>query len=124
MKRLVWKKTDPPDFKNVPEKAGIYIISTRQENDHAYEVKYVGQTDNLRSRVSEHWSKKEKNKDLKAHISENFIMKLNYAEVASKPDREGMFQYMYDLFDPPYNGKLGSANAVVKCTLPEVRKHS
>ena len=123
MKRLVWKKTDPPDFKNIPEKAGVYIISTRQGTDHAYEVKYVGQTDKLRTRITEHWSKKEKNKELKAHIAENFIMKLNYALVDSKSEREGMMLYMCQIFDPPYNEKYSSSRPVVECSLPEVRKH-
>ena len=123
MKILQWKKTDPPKFDNVPEKPGIYIISTRQEVDGQYEVKYIGQTDNLRSRANEHWSKKETNTELKAHLAEEYAMKFNYAEVALKPDREGMLLYMHQVYDPPFNPKAPLGEKVVKCTLPEsVRK--
>ena len=123
MKRLVWKKTEPPYFSTVPEKAGIYIISTRQETDHAYEVKFVGQADNLRARVMEHWSRKEKNKDLKAHLAENFVMKFNYAEVESRAEREGMLYYMYEIYDPLYNRGSPRGKTTIDCSLPEVRKH-
>ena len=124
MKILKWKKTEPPKFENVPEKAGIYIISTRQEADHQYEVKYIGQTDNLRTRADEHWSKNEKNAELKAHLAEKYVMKLNYAEVASKQDRQGMLLYMHQVYDPPFNPKAPPGDNVIQCTLPEsVRKH-
>ena len=124
MKRLIWKKTDPPNFENVPEKAGIYIISTRQEADHAFEVKYVDQANNLRTRIKEHWSKKEKNLKLKAHISEGYIMKLNYSEVNSQADRDGMVTYMQQIFEPPFNSGSPQGNIVINCSLPEVRKQS
>ena len=124
MKILQWKKTDPPKFENVPEKAGVYIISTRQEVDGQYEVKYIGQTDNLRSRVNEHWSKKETNSELKAHLAEDYVMKLNYTEIASKADREGILLYMYQVYDPPFNHKPPPGQNVIKCALPEsTRKH-
>ena len=124
MKRLDWRKTEPPDFMNVPEKAGIYIISTRQETDHEYEAKYVGQADNLQARAKEHWSKKEKNKELKAHIAERYVMKFNYSIIESRLDREGMELYLYKIFDPPLNQNSPRGKTAVKCTLPDVRKHS
>ena len=122
MRVLTWKKTEPPDFKLVPEKAGIYIISTRQETDHEYEVKYVGKASNLRARVTEHWSKNEKNAELKAHIAEKYIMKFNYSEVESEAEREGMELYMYNIYHPPFNHSRPSGDEVVMCTLPAVRK--
>ena len=124
MIRLVWKKTDPPFFDTVPEKAGVYIISTRQETDHEYEVKYVGHADNLRTRVKEHWSKKEKNIELKTHIAQNYVMKFNYAEVASKSDREGIAQYMYEIFRPPFNRISPQGKTPIHCSLPAVRKQA
>ena len=122
MKSIEWRFTEPPNFKNVPEKPGIYIISTRQEVDHAYEVKYVGQADNLRARVLEHWSKNEQNKALKDHIAEDYVMKFNYSLVESKPHRDGMELYMYNIYKPPFNLKLPKGEEVVKCKLPPVRK--
>ena len=122
MIRLKWNKTEPPNFLNVPERPGIYIISTRQETDHEYEVKYVGQADNLLARVKEHWSKKEKNPGLKSHIAEKYIMKFNFSIVNSKPEREGMELYLYEIFKPPFNKKPSSAKTAINCTLPDVRK--
>ena len=122
MKVLKWKFAEPPNFKSVPEKAGIYIISTRQEVDKAYEVKYVGQAENLRTRANDHWSKKEPNQELREHIAEDYIMKFNYSEIDSKSDRDGMELYMHQIYDPPYNRKTPPGETVVKCTLPGVRK--
>jgi len=123
MKILGWKKAAPPNFKSVPDKAGIYIISTRQEDDHQYEVKYVGQTDNLQNRVIEHWSKHEKNKKLKDHIAEKYVMKFNYSEVELKSTRDGMVLYMHKIFDPPFNHNVPPGEDIIKCTMPDVRKH-
>ena len=122
MKRLKWKKAEPPDFKSVPGSPVIYIISTRQEVDHKYEVKYVGLGDNLHTCANHHWSKKEKNKGLKDHIAENYVMKFNYAEVATKPEREGMVLYIRRLFSPPFNNPVPPKAKVVECTIPAVRK--
>ena len=122
MKSLVWKMTEPPVFKNVPEKPGIYIISTMQEVDHAFEAKYVGQADNLRARAMEHWSKNETNTKLKEHIAEKYIMKFNYSEIASQSDRDGMELYIYNKLNPPFNENIPPGESVVKCTLPGVRK--
>ena len=124
MKKLDWKRTEPPNFSSVPEKAGIYIISTRQDNDHQFEVKYVGQADNLHSRASEHWSKNEKNRELKDHIAHKYIMKFNYSEVESKQDRDGMELYIYQIFDPPLNRNSPPGKIPVSCTVPGVRKHN
>ena len=124
MKVLKWKKTAPPNFDLVPEKAGIYIISTIQEDDREYEVKYVGQADNLHARIKEHFSKNEQNKELKAHIDEKYIMKVNYSEVDSQLDREGMELYMYNIYDPPLNHNSPRGHTEISCTLPAVRKHS
>ncbi|MCL2093765.1 MAG: hypothetical protein FWH12_06155 [Treponema sp.] len=123
MKKLPWKIAEPPVFKLVPEKPGIYIISTRQEVDHAYEVKYIGHADNLHERALLHWSKKEKNKELKEHIAEDYVMKFNYSEVESKADREGMLIYLHELFSPPFNTEPLPNQETVKCTIPGVRKY-
>ena len=121
MKVLKWKIAEPPNFTSVPEKAGIYIISTKQVVDKAYEVKYVGQADNLRLRANDHWSKKETNEKLKEHIAEKYVMKFNYSEVDSKSDRIGMVLYMHEIYSPPFNKPL-LGEGVIKCTLPGVRK--
>ena len=122
MKSLKWMMTEPPNFRNVPEKPGVYIISTRQQVDHAYEVKYVGQADNLRARANEHWSKKELNKDLREHIAQDYAMKFNYSEVSDPEHRDGIELYMYNYYKPPFNTKPPPGETVVKCLLPGVRR--
>jgi excinuclease UvrABC nuclease subunit len=107
----------------VPEKAGVYIISTSQEVDHSFVVKYVGQAANLRERTNEHWSKKEPNKELKEHIAEKYIMKFNYSEIESKSDRDGMELYIRELYDPPFNHNRPAGTTAIVCTVPDVRKH-
>ena len=122
MKVLKWKKTDVPNFDNVPVKPGIYIISTAQEDNNEYVVKYVGQADDLRSRVQEHFSKFEQNAELRAHIEEKYIMKFNYSEVEEKEDRDGMVLYLRSIFNPPYNSGPLPDITPLKCTVPGVRK--
>ena len=79
---LNWKKCNPTDgFDNVSEKAGVYMISTKQQVDGAYEVKYVGQASNIKKRAKGHWSDNEQNRELKKHIARGYTMKFNYAEV-------------------------------------------
>ena len=127
MKYLKWKIAVPPKLSNIPEKAGIYILSTIQEVDQKYEVKYVGQADNLRLRAEEHWSKNESNKRLKDHLAEKYIMKFNYSLIESKEDREGMVLYLLKFFNPPFNTDFNKDSPpekpVVKCTVPDVRKY-
>jgi excinuclease UvrABC nuclease subunit len=124
MKVLKWRYVEPPKFSSVPEKPGVYIISTRQESDHQYEVKYIGQTANLHVRAKEHWSKKEPNKELSEHIEKHYIMKFNYALVDSTTDRNGMLSYMLDIFQPQFNRSSFRPDApIVKCTVPGVRKY-
>ena len=122
MKYLTWRIAVPPKFDKIPEKPGIYIISTQQEIDHEYEIKYVGQSENLLRCVNQHWSREEKNKELRDHIAENYVMKLNYALVDSISDREGMLLYLYNYFNPPFNHGSPPDNEIVKCTVPAVRK--
>ena len=122
-KLINWFKADAPEFDKVPKKAGIYIISTKQSN-HEYEVKYVGQAANLQDRVTEHWSKKEKNKELKQHIAEKFLMKFNYALLDSQAERDGMELYLYNLYQPQFNKERPSGKTAISCTVPAVKKHN
>ena len=127
MKYLKWKIAVPPKFNKIPDKPGIYILSTIQEVDQKYEVKYVGHADNLRVQAEEHWSKTESNKKLKDHIAEKYMMKLNYSLIESKEDREGMVLYLLKFFTPPFNVDFDkdapTDKPVVKCTVPAVRKY-
>ena len=123
MKVLKWKKTVPPNFISIPEKGGVYIISTMQA-DHEYEAKYVGQTNNLRARAEEHWSKKEKNAKLREHIAEKYLMKFNYSEIDAGPQRDGVELYLFKILEPPFNQKAPAGKDPLSCTVPDIRKYS
>ena len=124
MKVLIWEFVKPPDFDAVPKKPGIYVIST-QQSDAEYEVKYVGQADNLYDRAKYHWSKNEKNELLKKHIAEKYAMKFSFSTVSMKKDRDGLELFLYNTYDPPFNRNAPPGETVIRCsTLPEVRRHN
>ena len=121
--KLYWKKCDPKtDFETVPEKAGVYIISTLQKIDYKYEVKYVGQASNLKERAQQHWSKNEQNTGLKNHIANGYAMKFSYAELPSQSERDGVELFLFKYFAPEYNKCTPPAKTSLMCDLPEVRK--
>ena len=123
MRNIKWSKATPPDFDNVPEMAGIYVISTLQNTDNEYEAKYIGQTNNLQTRAKKHWSTSEENKDLKDHIAKGYIMKFSYSKVSLSQDRDGMELYLYNTYDPPYNFNSPPGETTIQCNLPAVRRH-
>jgi excinuclease UvrABC nuclease subunit len=123
IKNIKWDKVIPPDFDEIPEEAGIYVISTLQTLDDKYEVKYVGQTNDLQARAKKHWSENEENEDLKAHIKKRNKMKFSYSEVSLAENRDGMELYLYNTYDPVYNINKPPGKTVIACTLPKVRKH-
>ena len=124
MKPLKWKFVKPPKLDGITRESGVYTISTQQDNDGEFEVKYVGQADNLFERAKEHWSKNEKNEQLKKHIAEKYAMKFSFSVVSSKSDRDGLELFLYNTFDPPFNTKAPLCETIVRTTnLPEVRKH-
>lgn len=126
MKNLEWKKKENLakhfDFNGVSEKAGVYIISTKQKSDNKYEVKYIGQAQNLKSRGTYHFSDNETNKQLKQHIANNYYMKFSYAEVSVQQDRDGIELFLFNKFEPIYNNNTPPASIESPCSLPDVRK--
>ena len=124
MKPLKWKFAKPPKFEVIPKVPGVYTIST-QQSDSEYEVKYVGQADNLYERAKDHWSKNEKNELLKKHIAEKYAMKFSFSVVSQKGDRDGLELFLYNTYDPPFNRNIPPGETVIRSTtLPEVRRHN
>jgi excinuclease UvrABC nuclease subunit len=119
--QLKWKKVEDANYDNTPDKAGVYIISTRQKADKQYEVKYVGQASDLKARANEHWSENETNEELKEHIAKGFAMKFSYAEVGKQADRDKVEKFLYDHFNPIYNIISPPGETSEECNLPEVR---
>lgn len=120
--QLNWFCAKGGKFNNVTEKAGVYIISTLQDSDNKYEVKYVGRTKNLKHRANEHWSDSQSNEKLKKHIDKGYTMKFNYAKVDRQSDREGIELYLYKLYKPIFNQDTPDATKEIRVNTPNVRK--
>jgi excinuclease UvrABC nuclease subunit len=118
---ISWRKAMPPNFDSVPDKAGVYVISTLQKEDDEYEVKYVGKATNLRERAGQHWSDSEGNENLRKHIKQGFPMKFSYAEVSREQDRDGIEAYLYSAYSPILNDQTPQSKPIV-ADLPNVRK--
>ncbi len=121
---LDWYKTNGGEFSNTPSYSGVYIISTKQKIDDQFEVKYVGQADNIQERAKQHWSNDEENTELKNHIAKGYIMKFSYAEVSKQLDRDNIELFLYKKFDPIYNKNTPPGSKILECSLPDVRKHN
>jgi|GEM_PF-2016148 hypothetical protein len=119
--KLNWRKCTPPAFDNIPDKAGVYIISTIQKSDNRYEAKFIGKALDLKAAAIKHWSDQEANKGLKTHISKGYHMKLSYAEVEKASDREGIEYFLVNTLKPAFNDKKMPAKAPVVVNLPNVR---
>lgn len=121
--KLEWKFAKGNSFENVPNKAGVYIISTKQTDD-TFIVKYVGKASDLKSRADQHWSENEENKELKHHIAQGYYTKFSYAQVGVEEDRSGIELYLYNLYNPKYNKNSPSAKKEIEVNTPIVRKGS
>jgi hypothetical protein len=119
--KLNWRKCTPPAFDNIPDKAGVYIVSTIQKSDNRYEAKFIGKTLNLKTAAIQLWSEAEANKGLKTHISKGYRMKLSYAEVDKAPDREGIESFLINTLKPAFNGKKMPIKTPILVNLPNVR---
>jgi excinuclease UvrABC nuclease subunit len=119
--KLNWRKCAPPAFDNIPEKPGVYILSTIQRSDDRYEAKFVGKAADLKASITQHWSDKEASKALKTHISKGYRMKVSYAEVEKTTDREGIEVFLIKTLKPAFNGKKVPTIAPLTVNLPAVR---
>jgi len=118
---ISWYKAVPPNFDSVPEKPGVYVISTLQKEDDKYEVKYVGKAANLHERANQHWSDSEENESLKKHIQKGYSMKFSFAEVSAEKDRDGIESFLYSTYLPIFNDQEPQSSPIV-INLPDVRK--
>ncbi len=92
--QLEWSKfldyTESNVKNKVPEKGGVYLIYKRS-------CFYVGQADNLMTRLLDHLSDKEENECIKNHVH-NHICKFVYALVVQLANRDGIGKYLIDYF--------------------------
>lgn len=120
MINLDWYKTIPNDLDIVPEKAGLYIISVLLKNEE-YGVIYVGQSDDLRSRVKSHFCDSESNESLREYLKNNFTFKVSYCE-SSSSKLDGLEKYLIYVYEPKFNTQEGNGDAAFECSLPNVKK--
>jgi len=86
---------------NVPEKEGIYLLWVKLKNGK-WKCFYVGQADNLKTRLLEHLSDKEKNECIKTNVSK-YTCGYEFALVSKQADRDGIEKYLYEYYSPECN---------------------
>lgn len=86
---------------NVPEKAGIYLLWVKLTNGK-WRCFYVGQADNLKTRLLQHLSDNEKNECIKTKVSK-YTCGFEFALVGKQTDRDGIEKYLYDYYKPECN---------------------
>ena len=86
---------------SVPEKAGIYLLWVKLKNGK-WRCFYVGQADNLTTRLMQHLSDTEKNECIKTSVSK-YICRFEFALVGKQTDRDGIEKYLYNYYSPECN---------------------
>lgn len=118
MDTLDWYKVNKDNLDNLPETSGIYIFSVLLKSGN-YGVFYVGQSENIRKRVKEHFSSSESNGPLKSFLSNDYTFKISYAKCLQK-SLDKYEKYLISYYDPKYNDKEGNGNESSECSLPNV----
>lgn len=85
----------------VPEKAGVYLLWVKLHNGK-WTCFYVGQAENLKTRLLQHLSSSEKNDCIKTHVS-TYTCGFEFALVGRQADRDGIEKFLYDYYKPECN---------------------
>lgn len=105
------------------EKAGIYLIYAERANAYKQLV-YVGQADNIKTRLLEHISENEKNEILKRILSHE-VCYYSYAEVPLPNKRNSIENFIYNKCHPEANinrppTQDGSTEVNITCGIPKL----
>ena len=119
--KLAWYKTTINKLSVIPEKPGVYILSTELTNGE-YGVIYVGQSKNLNKRISQHFDESETNLELRKHLKKNYTHKISYAECDNKY-LDPIEKYLIEYFNPIFNLNTGNGDEILKVSLPNVVKY-
>lgn len=102
---LHWSAYQPLTFDNVqrlaPIEGGVYKLA-HPNSEGTLTVFYVGQADNLDSRLKEHLSEAETNACIKRKVGRGDAV-FAYAKVLGQRDRDGAERALYDFFKPECN---------------------
>jgi len=119
---LDWYKVEPYNKQkmgNVTNEAGIYIISALQK-DNSYVARYVGQTNDLNSRLLEHLEENEQNEKLRYYV-ENIKLKVSYAKVKNQEDRDAIELYLFNFLNPKCNINKPPSDYEIEVNLPNIK---
>ena len=120
-KKLEWYKIEPYNkekVNNVTNDAGVYIISARQ-TDGSYVARYIGQANDLHSRLLEHLQDDEQNEKLKQYI-QKINLKVSYAKVRYKEQRDAIELYLFNFLNPKCNINKPPSNYEIEVNLPNI----
>jgi len=111
---LNWAPYRPYDSHNVqkyaPVEPGVYKLSY-PNNEGSLTVFYVGQADNLDSRLKSHLLSTEPNQCIRQHIDRGDC-RFTFAVVPNKHDRDGAERALYDYFTPRCNNIAPPGSAI------------
>lgn len=119
---MEWYKVTDRNFSVIPEKSGVYIISTLQKVDNKYAVNYVGQSKNLHERIVKHFSPSEENEQLKKHLAMRYGTKVNWAYV-DESQLDGVEHFLCRCFKNLFNKNTPPGEKNIECNLPDVRSY-
>ena len=86
---------------SVPQKAGIYLFWVKLVNGN-WKCFYVGQADNLKTRLLQHLADSEKNECIKTNVQKH-ICGYEYCLVGTQASRDGIEKYLYETYSPECN---------------------
>jgi excinuclease UvrABC nuclease subunit len=101
--------------RNVPEVAGVYLLWVKLKSEK-WMCYYVGQAEDLQTRLLEHCSPAEQNDCIKNNV-QNHISGYEYAKVAKQADRDGIEKFLYNHYKPECN-KQDPGGTPIEVNLP------
>lgn len=119
--KLDWYEVEPYENKkmdSVTNEAGVYIISVLLK-DKSYVTRYVGQANDLHSRLLEHLQKDEQNECLRFYVRERNL-KVSYAKVKNQKDRDAIELYLFNFLNPKCNINKPPSDYEIEVNLPNI----
>ncbi|MFZ3138631.1 MAG: hypothetical protein WA126_14705 [Thermodesulfovibrionales bacterium] len=83
-------------------KVQAYISLWVKLKNDKWRCYYVGQADDLKTRLIDHLSKNEENTCIKNNV-QDYVSGYEYAKVSRQSDRNGIEKYLYDNYKPSCN---------------------
>ncbi|MDI6777974.1 MAG: GIY-YIG nuclease family protein [Patescibacteria group bacterium] len=90
------------DSHKVPSKSGVYEILVRNKHTGKYMRKYIGSTDDLNRRFSEHLSLEEENDKIRNGVRK-YVCGFDYALIGDEDDYLDAEQGLYDKHEYSWN---------------------